>query len=246
MPQIEGRFKPDPSLAAMLSADSDPVLVEPPDDRLRYFASLGVLRTAVERDRELLLKQWRNTLGSQGDAAVVLDRLLAIAPPVTSGWNPDLTSSDTALGKVSITRLPQSKDDALALVDPAAENDARGEPVPLEWRVRSYLHANCAYCHVEAGGGNARIDLSAFVGLDLMRLIDQPPIHGSPEFPASPSPEEFRLLVPGAPERSVLWRRVAHRGTGQMPPLATTKVDPVARELLKAWIESMSPASPAP
>lgn len=244
MPQIEGRFQPEASLAAMLSADADPVSVEPPDDRLRYFVSLGVLRTAVERDREQLLKRWPTKVDSQESMEAVLDRLLGIAPPVTSGWNPELVSSDVALGQVPITRLPQSKDDALALVDPAAENDVRGEPVPLEWRVRSYLHANCAHCHVEAGGGNARIDLSAFVDLDLMRLIDQPPIHGSPEFLASPSPQEFRLVVPGEPEQSVLWRRVAHRGTGQMPPLSTTKVDPVARELLKDWIESLPPASP--
>jgi hypothetical protein len=36
--------------------------------------------------------------------------------------------------------------------------------------------------------------------------------------------------------------RVATRGTGQMPPLATSVVDREAVELLRQWIEQLKPA----
>ena len=43
-------------------------------------------------------------------------------------------------------KLPQ-------LVNPYDESE------PLEARARSYLHANCSICHMQAGGGNAQMDL---------------------------------------------------------------------------------------
>ena len=51
--------------------------------------------------------------------------------------------------------------------------------------------------------------------------------------------EGAKLVDPGHPERSVLLERVSKRGTGQMPPLATSKVDEDALRLLRSWIESL-------
>ncbi len=103
-------------------------------------------------------------------------------------------------------------------------------------RARSYLHANCAQCHVEAGGGNAQMELEFTTKLDKMRLIDVKPLHDT--FGLS----DARLVAPGHPERSVLLRRISHRGAGHMPPLATSVVDAEAVQGIRDWIEQLPTA----
>lgn len=113
---------------------------------------------------------------------------------------------------------------------------------PLEARARSYLHANCSICHVEAGGGNARMELEFTRPLSETRLIDEPPMHHKFDLP------DARLIAPGHPERSVLLHRIRHRGpgTGQMPQLATSLVDREAVKLIEAWIRELkSPVADA-
>jgi uncharacterized repeat protein (TIGR03806 family) len=103
-------------------------------------------------------------------------------------------------------------------------------------RARSYLHANCAQCHVEAGGGNAQMELEFTTPLDKMRLIDVKPVHDTFGLP------DARLVAPGNPERSVLLRRMSHREAGHMPPLATSVVDRDAVRLMHDWIKQLPPA----
>jgi hypothetical protein len=88
---------------------------------------------------------------------------------------------------------------------------------PLEARVKSYLHVNCATCHVSEGGGNARMELGFTTPPGKMRLVDEVPIHDRFDI------EDARLVAPGSPDRSALYRRVSLRGTGQMPPLVSTQ-----------------------
>jgi hypothetical protein len=106
----------------------------------------------------------------------------------------------------------------------------------LAARARSYLHANCSQCHVEAGGGNAQMELEFTRKLDAMRVVDVRPVHHTFDLP------DARLVAPGHPERSVLLHRMSHRDAGHMPPLATALVDQEAVELLRAWIRSLPPA----
>src|SRR5439155_5051139 len=103
----------------------------------------------------------------------------------------------------------------------------------LTLRARSYLQSNCAQCHVEAGGGNAQIDLEFTAKLDKMRLINVVPQHHTFGL------KDARLIAPGHPERSVLLHRMAHRDGGHMPPLATSIVDRPAVEMIEAWIRQM-------
>jgi hypothetical protein len=66
-----------------------------------------------------------------------------------------------------------------------------------------------------------------------MNLVDEKPIHSTFELP------EARLIAPGAPERSVLLKRISMRGTGQMPPLASHLPDPEGVRLITEWIQAM-------
>src|SRR5262249_48617521 len=74
-------------------------------------------------------------------------------------------------GPSSLLTRPPEKYGRLA--DPY---DARAD---LAARARSYLHANCSQCHVEAGGGNAQIDLEFTTAADKMRVFDVKPQHST-------------------------------------------------------------------
>lgn len=118
---------------------------------------------------------------------------------------------------------------------PSPENLARlanpgDSQEPLEARVRSYLHANCAQCHVAAGGGNSAIQLGFVTPLPQTRLIGVPPLHDKLGI------ENPLLVAPGTPERSILLKRMSHPGRGHMPPLGTSVIDKAAVELVKEWI----------
>ncbi len=110
--------------------------------------------------------------------------------------------------------------------------DPHDDDHPIEARARSYLHTNCSICHVEAGGGNARFQLSFHLTDKDLNLIDHPPQHH--DF-GLPNP---KLVAPGKPESSVLLHRVSTRGQGKMPPLATSVVDEKAVKLIHEWIKS--------
>jgi hypothetical protein len=111
---------------------------------------------------------------------------------------------------------------------------------PLEDRARSYLHANCSICHIEAGGGNAQMQLEYSTELAKMGIIDAPPLHHRFDI------ADARLIAPGDPARSVLLHRISRRGegTGQMPQLATHLVDERAVKLFEEWIRTVQAPEP--
>jgi hypothetical protein len=106
---------------------------------------------------------------------------------------------------------------------------------PLDLRAKAWLHSNCSTCHVEAGGGNAQMQLDFPTVWDKMRLIDTKPVHQTFDL------ADARLIAPGAPERSVVIRRISKRGpnTGQMPPLSSNRIDPLGVELMTEWCKSL-------
>jgi mono/diheme cytochrome c family protein len=124
--------------------------------------------------------------------------------------------------------LSRGPRDLPALVDPADER------APLELRARSYLHANCAHCHVAAGGGNSAIELGFNTPLQKTNLVGVRPLHDRFGI------EQALLIAPGSPDHSVLIARMMRRGRGQMPPLASALPDEQGLSMLRRWIEQLS------
>jgi hypothetical protein len=52
-------------------------------------------------------------------------------------------------------------------------------------------------------------------------------------------PRGNKVVERGAPERSELLLRMARRGAGRMPPLATELLDDEALRVLNAWIAEL-------
>jgi len=108
----------------------------------------------------------------------------------------------------------------------------------LETRVRSYLHVNCAACHMEAGGGNSKMELGFNRERERMNVIGARPQH------ATLGVDNAMIVFPGDPERSVLWQRLSRRGPGQMPPLVSRTRDEGAIALFREWIAQLPPERP--
>jgi uncharacterized repeat protein (TIGR03806 family) len=141
----------------------------------------------------------------------------------------EILRSDNQRSAPQANFLPKSAEEYDALGDPYDET------LDLTLRARSYLHANCAQCHVGAGGGNSQIELEFSNSLASMKAIDVEPLHHKFEIP------DAKLISPGRPEHSVLLHRINIRGGGQMPQLATEIVDQRAVALIRAWISEMKP-----
>lgn len=119
------------------------------------------------------------------------------------------------------------KPDARHLVDP---ND---KTQPIEARARSFFYTNCANCHIDAGGGNALMNMDFNAPQDAMKIVGVRPLHAFPDNPKA------QLVTPGEPENSVIFLRASRRGPGQMPPLGSNLIDKQAVELLQEWIKSL-------
>ncbi|MCI0377101.1 MAG: PQQ-dependent sugar dehydrogenase [Gemmataceae bacterium] len=135
-----------------------------------------------------------------------------------------LDTSGQRQPKTMSSMLPRTPESYRKLVDPYDKKQ------DLTLRARSYLHSNCAQCHVEAGGGNAQMELEFTTPLEKMRLIGVKPVHDTYGI------ADAKLVYPGHPEKSILLHRISHRDKGHMPPLATSLVDQATVELMREWI----------
>jgi uncharacterized repeat protein (TIGR03806 family) len=111
--------------------------------------------------------------------------------------------------------------------------DYRDETAATESRARAYLQANCSHCHRKWGGGNAEFQLLSTLPLEQTGTLNVRANHGT--FGV----EDGRLIVPGEPDRSLVYRRMMLSGLGRMPHVASNTVDPLGTSLVRAWIEHL-------
>ncbi|HZZ78323.1 MAG TPA: PQQ-dependent sugar dehydrogenase [Gemmataceae bacterium] len=164
------------------------------------------------------------------DARDKLRQELKAKGRTTKEINDEIAQRTATMGQrepVASTLLPFDPATAKKLVDPYDKTQ------DLTARVRSYLHSNCAQCHVEAGGGNAAMELEFTKKLDEMKIVDVMPKHDTFGI------KDARIIAPGHPERSVMLHRISHRDKGHMPPLATRVVDQAAVEMMSEWIRRL-------
>jgi putative heme-binding domain-containing protein len=108
----------------------------------------------------------------------------------------------------------------------------------LELRARSWLHANCAHCHRQHGGGSVALKVNIDLPLAETELIGEKPLRGDLGI------EDARLIAPGVPWRSALLARIARTGAGRMPIIGSHEVDEDAYHLLWQWIADLGKRTP--
>lgn len=182
------------------------------DNQLRVLEHLGLLKLGSE------FEDWKNQVRDDAKAKGLSDKEIDKYVEKQS----DTRGQRQPVGSPSL--LAFSPERYNRLPDPYDKSQ------DLDKRARSYLHANCAHCHVEAGGGNAQMNLEFNTAKDAMKIFDVKPVHHT--FGIA----EARLIAPGHPERSIILKRISDRGEGHMPPLASNVVDREAVELLREWI----------
>ncbi len=103
-------------------------------------------------------------------------------------------------------------------------------------KARSYLHANCGFCHRPDGAYSA-FDLRYDTGLKDTGICNQP----IQKPPLTSAPTVTTIMKPGSPMDSVMWLRmnVADPDEGRMPQIASYQVDTSGVGVVGDWITSL-------
>ncbi|MDP6944021.1 MAG: hypothetical protein QF464_07730, partial [Myxococcota bacterium] len=108
---------------------------------------------------------------------------------------------------------------------------------PLDARARSWLHVNCASCHMgQASGGP--MDLRVTTPLADTATCDVTADKGDMGLVGG------ALITPGSPESSVLYQRIVGQPPFRMPPLASARHDTTGVALVEAWVSSLTACPP--
>ncbi len=131
-----------------------------------------------------------------------------------------LAALETTLSPEALNRLPRGSKWQSALE-------------PAEARVRSYLHGNCAVCHQPGGASRANFDARLTIPLDQTGLIRGDLAAGDLGIAGA------KVLVPGAPEKSILYRRLQNTDFFRMPPVQYHNEPSPILPVIEEWIRQL-------
>ena len=138
------------------------------------------------------------------------------------------------LERLSLFDAPLPKPYLSAL--PTPYDSFEGKPpagASSEELARSYLHANCAFCH-RADGNEGTLDLRYGVPLASTNACNTAPLKGGAGL------STYTILTPGKPMESVIWARMQTLDDkNRMPQIATYVVDQPGVKLVNDWITSI-------
>ena len=146
------------------------------------------------------------------------------------GGTANIITALTQAGYLNSAGMPASA----ALASLAAADDVTAT---LERRARSYLDVNCSQCHQPGGTALGTWDARATIPLSLANIVNGRLIDNAGD-PLN------RVVVPGDPSHSRLLQRIATRGPGQMPPIATNERDRAGESLVAQWIAALAETGP--
>ncbi|HMJ66548.1 MAG TPA: PQQ-dependent sugar dehydrogenase, partial [Candidatus Binatia bacterium] len=110
-------------------------------------------------------------------------------------------------------------------------NNERASP---ELRVRSWLDANCAVCHQPGGPSRGLFDARFSTPLNSQNLINGELVAGDLGVAGA------RVIVPGSPEKSILYQRLKRTDFFRMPPVSVNDEPPPVLPILAEWIRSLN------
>jgi hypothetical protein len=107
------------------------------------------------------------------------------------------------------------------------------ENVPEIERIRSYLDSNCASCHKPGGAARGFFDARILTSFEDQNLVSDELMAGDLGI------EGAKLVVPGDPEKSILYQRLARKDGFRMPPGSVNSKDSPVLPLLEKWIREL-------
>jgi uncharacterized repeat protein (TIGR03806 family) len=103
----------------------------------------------------------------------------------------------------------------------------------IDARARSYLHANCSFCHRPSGGGGGEMDFRFAVDIKSMHACGIPPGEGTFGI------QDAQVVYPGAPEKSLVSVRMHAEDAKRMPPVGVHHVDMNGVGVIDGWIRGL-------
>ena len=162
--------------------------------------------------------------------------------PETAQFNRSLGGMNQIdqLSTLGLFETPPAKPYKAALVAPYPQAGDPPSTATTEQKARSYLHANCGFCH-RPGGNFANFDLRYDTPIKDMKICSAESTKGA----IANAPGFTKILVAGQHAQSLMWLRMNEMDEqkGRMPQIASYVVDHDATTLVGTWIDALTTAT---